>query len=71
MLTRIVLCGSIAGLLLASMSWHSGANYQFLLELIVFMSALTGAAITLYPNLITDLHPRGETISPTSEWPGL
>ena len=128
MLTKIMQCGSVAGLLLASMSWHSETNYQLLLELAVYMSAvvmvqhavraqqygwasglaglvlllnpvvpvftpagnllffvfllallpvvigftaLSGAAITLYPNLITDLHPRGESIRPTSDWLGL
>jgi hypothetical protein len=128
MLTKIIQFGSVAGLLLASMSWHSGTNYQLLLELVVYMSAivmvqqavrvqqyswaaglaglvvllnpvvpvftpagnllfflfllallpvvigftaLSGAAITLYPNLITDLHPRGESIRPTSDWLGL
>lgn len=128
MLTKIVKCGSVAGLLLASMSWHSGTNYQLLLDLAVYMiaiimvqqavrareyiwaaglaglmlllnpavpiftpagnlifflfllalapfvisfAALKDATITLYPNLVTDLNPRGESIRPTSEWAGL
>ena len=128
MLTKIVKIGSVAGLLLGSMSWHSGTNYQLLLDLAVYMSAIVmvqqavraqeyiwaaglagtalllnpvvpaftpagnllfflfvlallpfvisfaawrDAIITLYPNLITDLHPRGEAIRPTSEWAGL
>jgi hypothetical protein len=120
--------GSVAGLLLASMSWRSGTNYQLLLDLAIYMSAIVmvqqavraqeyfwaaglagmvlllnpillaftpagnlmlllfliglfpiviafaairNAAITLYPNLITDLHPQGEAIRPASKWTGL
>jgi len=119
MLTKIMKYGFVAGLLLASMSWRSGTNYQLLLDLAVYMSAIVmvqqavraqeyfwaaglagmvlvlnpvlmaftpavnlmllallvglspiviafaamrDAAITLYPNLITDLNPRGESI---------
>src|SRR5882762_1064787 len=40
MLTRIMKGGAVAGLLLASMSWHSGTNYQILLDLVVYMSAI-------------------------------
>jgi hypothetical protein len=40
MLTKTIKCGLVAGLLLASMSWHSGTNYQFLLDLAVCMSAI-------------------------------
>jgi hypothetical protein len=129
MLPKIIQCGSVAGLLLASMSWHSGTNYQLLLDLAVYMSAIVmvqqavrareyfwaatlagmvlllnpvvpaltpagnlisflfllallplvisfaalrdASTITLYPNLITNLNPRGESIRPTSEWAGL
>ena len=128
MFTKIIKCGSVAGLLLASMSWHSGTNYQLLLDLVVYMSAIVmvqqamraqeyfwaaglsgivlllnpvvlaftpagnlmllffllglfplviafaamrDAAITLYPNLITDLNPRGESIRPVSKWTGM
>lgn len=39
MLTKAMQCGSIAGLLLASMSWHSGTNFQLLLDLAVCLSA--------------------------------
>jgi hypothetical protein len=127
-LTKIMKFGSVAGLLLASMSWHSGTSYQLLLDLAVYMSAIVmvqqavraqeyfwaaglagmmlllnpvllaftpagnlllllflvglfpiviafaamrGATVTLYPNLITDLNPRGESIRPTSRWIGL
>lgn len=34
---------------------------------VIAFGALIDATITLYPNLITDLHPRGESIRPTSE----
>jgi len=40
MLTKIVKIGSVAGLLLGSMSWHSGTNYQLLLDVVVYMSAI-------------------------------
>jgi hypothetical protein len=40
MLTKTIKCGFVAGLLLASMSWQSGTNYQFLLDLVVCMSAI-------------------------------
>jgi hypothetical protein len=40
MLTKIVKYGSVAGLLLASMSWHSGTNYQIVLDLFVYMGAI-------------------------------
>jgi len=128
MLTKIMKYGFVAGLLLASMSWRSGTNYQLLLDLAVYMSAIVmvqqavraqeyfwaaglagivlvlnpvlmaftpavnlmllallvglspiviafaamrDAAITLYPNLITDLNPRGESIRPANQWTGL
>jgi hypothetical protein len=128
MLTKIMKYGSVAGLLLASMSWRSGTNYQLLLDLAVYMTAIVmvqqavraqeyfwaaglagmvlvlnpvlmtftpagnlmllallvglspiviafaamrDAAITLYPNLITDLNPRGESIRPANQWTGL
>jgi uncharacterized membrane protein HdeD (DUF308 family) len=128
MLTKIMKYGSVAVLLLASMSWRSGTNYQLLLDLAVYMSAIVmvqqavraqeyfwaaglagmvlvlnpvlmaftpavnlmllallvglspiviafaamrDAAITLYPNLITDLNPRGESIRPADPWTGL
>jgi hypothetical protein len=35
---------------------------------LIIFAALIDATITLYPNLITDLHPRGEPLLPTSEW---
>ena len=128
MVTKIMKYGSVAVLLLASMSWRSGTNYQLLLDLAVYMSAIVmvqqavraqeyfwaaglagivlvlnpvlmaftpavnlmllallvglspiviafaamrDAAITLYPNLITDLNPRGESIRPANQWTGL
>ena len=40
MLTKTMKCGLIAGLLLASMSWHSETNYQLLLNAAVYMSAI-------------------------------
>ncbi len=40
MFTKTVKCGLIVGLLLASMSWHSGTSYQLLLDLVVCLSAL-------------------------------
>ena len=40
MLTKIVKYGSVAGLLLASMSWHSGTNYQIALDVAVYMGAI-------------------------------
>lgn len=39
-----------------------------LAPLLLICSALIDATITLYPNLITNLHPRGEPLIPTSEW---
>jgi hypothetical protein len=39
-----------------------------LAPLVIISAALIDATITLYPNLITDLHPRGEPLLPTSEW---
>jgi|SRR5579863_264777 len=40
MLMKITKCGSIAALLLASMSWHSGTNYQLVLDLAVYTAAV-------------------------------
>lgn len=40
MLTKTIKWGFVAGLLLASMSWRSGTNYQFLLDLAICMSAM-------------------------------
>jgi hypothetical protein len=40
MLMKTMKCGLIAGLLLASMSWHSETNYQLLLNAAVYMSAI-------------------------------
>ncbi len=40
MFTKTVKCGLVAGLLLASMSWHSGTIYQLLLDLVVCLSAV-------------------------------
>jgi hypothetical protein len=40
MLTKTMKCGFVAGLLLASMSWHSETNYQLLLDVVVYMSAI-------------------------------
>ncbi len=111
-------------LLVAAMSWHTGPNYQLLLDLavsvgaivvvkqavrakhylwacgfvgmavvlnpivpvftpagnlmlllflvgltplVMIFAALIDATVTLYPNLITDLHPRGEPLIPTYE----
>jgi len=34
---------------------------------VITFAALIDATITLYPNLITDLHPRGEPLTPTYE----
>lgn len=119
--------GSVAGLLVAAMSWHAGPNYRLLLDLVVsvgaivvvkhavrakqyvwasgfvgmalllnpilpvftpagnlmlllfllgltplvlIFAALMDATVTLYPNLITDLHPRGEPLVPAYELAG-
>lgn len=119
--------GSVAGLLVAAMSWHAGPNYRLLLDLVVsvgaivvvkhavrakqyvwasgfvgmalllnpilpvftpagnlmlllfllgltplvlIFAALMDATVTLYPNLITDLHPRGEPLIPAYELAG-
>jgi hypothetical protein len=35
--------------------------------LVIMFAALIDATVTLYPNLITDLHPRGEPLMPTFE----
>jgi hypothetical protein len=35
--------------------------------LVIIFAALIDATVTLYPNLITDLHPRGEPLIPTFE----
>jgi len=35
--------------------------------LVMIFAALIDATVTLYPNLITDLHPRGEPLIPTYE----
>lgn len=40
MLMRTMQCGAVAGLLLASMSWHSGTNYQRLLDFAVCTGAI-------------------------------
>jgi hypothetical protein len=40
LLAKTIKWGCIAGLLLASMSWRSGTNYQLLLDLIVCMAAV-------------------------------
>ncbi len=40
MLTKTMKCSFVAGLLLASMSWHSETNYQLLLNVVVYMSAI-------------------------------
>ena len=40
MLMKTMQCGSVAGLLLASMSWHSGTNYQLLLDFAVCTVAI-------------------------------
>ncbi len=40
MLTNTMKCGSVAGLLLASMSWNSGTNYQLVLDVAVCMAAI-------------------------------
>jgi len=40
MLMKIMKGVAVAGVLLASMSWHSGTNYQILLDLVVYMSAI-------------------------------
>ena len=39
-----------------------------LTPLLLICAAWIDATITLYPNLITDLHPRAEPLLPTSEW---
>ena len=39
MLTKAMQCGPIAGMLIASMSWHSGTNFRLLLDLAVCLSA--------------------------------
>jgi hypothetical protein len=124
MLMKIMTWGTVAGLLLAAMSWRVEGSYALLLDLVVCagaivvlkqavraheyiwasgfvgmalllnpvmpllppagnlmlllllvgfsplviaFGALMDASITLYPNLITDLHPRGEPIRPASE----
>ena len=36
--------------------------------IVIAFAALMDATVTLYPNLITDLNPRGESIRPASEW---
>ena len=40
MLAKTIKWGSVAALLLASLSWRSGTNYQLLLDLIVYLSAI-------------------------------
>jgi hypothetical protein len=124
MLMKLMKWGSVAGLLLAAMSWHAEGSYALGLDLVVCVGAivvikqavrgqeyfwasgfvglalllnpivpilspagnlmlllllvcmsplviafgaLMDATITLYPNLITDLHPRGESIRPASD----
>jgi len=39
--------------------------------LVIAFGVLMDASVTLYPNLITNLHPRGESIRPPSDWLGL
>jgi hypothetical protein len=39
--------------------------------LVMIFAALMDATVTLYPNLITDLNPRGESLRPPSEWTGI
>jgi hypothetical protein len=41
-----------------------------LTPLVIIFAALIDATVTLYPNLITDLHPRGEPLLPTYELAG-
>jgi hypothetical protein len=36
--------------------------------IVITFAALIDATVTLYPNVITDLNPRGESRIPTSEW---
>jgi len=126
LLAQTMKWGSIVGLLVASISWHTGANYRLLLALmvsvgtivvvkqavrakqylwasgfvgmalllnpivpvftpagnlmlllflaslspiVIIFAALIDATITLYPNLITDLHPRGEPLIPAYDLP--
>jgi len=128
LLAQTMKWGSIVGLLVAAMSWHTGANYQLLLDLavtvgaivvirqavrakqylwasgfvgmalllnpmvpvftpagnlmlllflvglsplVMIFAALMDATVTLYPNLITDLNPRGESLRPTNDWDGI
>jgi hypothetical protein len=40
MLTKTLKYGFVAGSLLASMSWRSETNYQLLLDVVVYMSAI-------------------------------
>jgi hypothetical protein len=42
-----------------------------LTPLVMIFAALMDATVTLYPNLITDLHPRGEPQIPTYELAGI
>jgi hypothetical protein len=42
-----------------------------LTPLLLICAAWIDATITLYPNLITDLHPRGEPLLPTYELAGV
>jgi hypothetical protein len=39
--------------------------------LVMIFAALMDATVTLYPNLITDLNPRGESLRPTNDWDGI
>jgi hypothetical protein len=39
--------------------------------LVIIFTALMDATVTLYPNLITDLHPRGEPLIPTYDMAGI
>jgi hypothetical protein len=41
-----------------------------LTPLVLIFAALMDATVTLYPNLITDLHPRGEPLIPAYELAG-
>jgi hypothetical protein len=124
LLTQTMKWGAVVVLLVAAMSWHTGANYRLLLDLavsvgaivvvkqavrakqylwacgfvgmavvlnpvvpvftpagnlmlllflvgltplVMIFAALIDATVTLYPNLITDLRPRGEPLIPTYE----
>jgi hypothetical protein len=128
LLVQTMKWGSVAGLLVAAMSWHAGPNYRLLLDLVVsvgaimvvkqavrakqyvwasgfvgmalllnpvvpvftpagnlmlllflaglaplviIFTALMDVTATLYPNLITDLHPGSGPPIPTYELAGI